>query len=376
MTTQNSMRPAARSSKSQYMRERQNKDMRHRQSGGKNSMKGNNNSQNRIGNWWTLFVWVVVFALLLSGCGAEKPKVYRVGILCGLDYITSIPDGFKAGMTELGYIEGENIVYDIQKTNFEPAKEERILKQFVEDKVDLIFTFPTEVSMAAKAATRGTDIPVLFAFANIEDTGLVNSVREPGGNITGVRYPGPDIAIRRFEIMLELVPQAKRMWIPYQRGYPIVDSQLEVLRPAAASSGVTLVEFPADDAAEIQAELEARAKSADIGMDAILFIAEPLAVTSDAFAVMGKFAAEHKIPIGGALMVVGDYGSVFGVNVDIVNTGKQAAPLADKILKGIQAGTIPVVSAESYLQINYKVAQELGLTVPEGLLSLADEIIR
>jgi putative ABC transport system substrate-binding protein len=321
----------------------------------------------------TLLVAVCVF---LSSCSEKKPKVYRVGILCGLDYIANIPDSFKSKMNELGYIEGKNIIYDLQRTNFEPNKEEQILKQFVKDKVDLIFTFPTEVSMAAKAATQGTNIPVLFSFANIEDTGLVQSVRQPGGNITGVRYPGPDLAIKRFEIMRELVPQAKRMWIPYQRGYPIVASQLEVLRPAAAAVGVTLEEAPADNAAELQTILDARAKSADVGMDTILFLAEPLAVTSDAFAVMGKFASEHKVPIGGALMLVGDYGSVFGVNVDIINTGKQAAVLADKILRGTPAGTIPVVSAESFFEINYKVAQELGLNVSEGLLSRADKIIR
>ena len=322
-------------------------------------------------------VLLVGICLFLSSCSEKKPKVYRVGILCGLDYIATIPDSFKSKMTELGYIEGKNIIYDIQRTNFEPDREEQILKKFVKDKVDLIFTFPTEVSMAAKAAAQGTNIPVLFCFANIEDTGLVQSVRQPSGNITGVRYPGPDLAIKRFEIMRELAPSAKRMWIPYQRGYPIVASQMEVLRPAAAAVGVTLEEAPADNAAELQTILDARAKkSADIGMDAILFLAEPLAVTSDAFAVMGKFAAEHRLPIGGALMLVEGYGSVFGVNVDIVTTGKQAAVLADKILRGTPAGTIPVVSAESFFEINYKASQELGLSVSEGLLSRADKIVR
>jgi putative ABC transport system substrate-binding protein len=323
-----------------------------------------------------VLILLVVVCMFLCGCGEQKEKMYRVGILCGLDYIADLPDGFKAGMSELGYIEGKNIVYDIQRTNFEPEREKQILKQFVEDKVDLIFTCPTEVSMFAKEAAQGTDIPVLFAFANIEGTGLVESIREPGDNVTGVRYPGPDIAIKRFEIMRELVPQAKRMWIPYQRGYPIVASQIEALRPVAASAGVTLVEFPADDAAEIQAELDKRDASGDIGMDAILFIAEPLAVTPDAFFVMGRFAAEHKVPIGGALISVKDYGSIFGVNVDIVNTGKQAAPLAEKILHGTPAGDIPVVSAENFFQINYTVAKEFGLNVTEGLLSRTDEVIR
>lgn len=330
---------------------------------------------NKVFGQQILFATLLVAVVLLSGCTRKTEKVYRVGVLCGLDYIGEIPDSFKSKMTELGYVEGKNIIYDIQRTNFEPDKEQQILRQFVEDKVDLIFTFPTEVSMAAKAATEGTNIPVLFCFANIEGTGLVDSVRRPGRNITGVRYPGPDLAIKRFEIMLELAPQAKRMWVPYQRDYPIVTNQMEALYPVAEAAGVILIEFPADDAAEIQTELDKLASSDDIGMDAILFIAEPLAVTPDAFEVMGKFAAKHRLPIGGALMTVGDYGSIFGINVDIPKTAQQAAILVDKILRGIPAGTIPVVSSESYFQINYKVAQELGVAVPEGMLSRADEII-
>ena len=176
--------------------------------------------------------------------------------------------------------------------------------------------------------------------------------------------------------MRELAPNAKRLWIPYQRGYPIVKSQLRALQPAAESSGITLIEFPADNAAEVQAELSARAASGNIGFDAIFFVAEPLAVTPDIFEVMGKFAAEHKLPIGGAYMMVNGYGSIFGVNIETVATGKQAALLADKILKGTPAGTIPVVSSESFFQIDYNVANELGVKVPEGLLSRADEIIR
>lgn len=322
-----------------------------------------------------LFAALLVAAVFVSSCSKKPQKAYQVGILCGLDYIGAIPDSFKAKMTELGYTEGRDIIYQIHRTNFEPEREKQILSQFVEDDVDLIFTFPTEVSMFAKAATEGTDVPVLFCFANIEGTGLIDSVARPGGHITGVRYPGPDLAIKRFEVMRELAPQAKRIWIPFQRGYPIVESQLEALYPMAEAAGVTLIEFPADDAAEIQAELDARRKSKDIGMDAILFVAEPLTVTPDAFEVLGKFADEYKLPIGGALIKVGEYGSIFGINVDIRKTGQQAAVLADKILKGTPTGIIPVVSSESYFEIDYKAAQKLGVEVPKGLLSRADELI-
>jgi hypothetical protein len=86
-------------------------------------------------------------------------------------------------------------------------------------------------------------------------------------------------------------------------------------------------------------------------------IVEPLTVTPDSFTVIAKFAAEHKLPVGGALMAVGDYKSAFGVTIDNIAVGKQAALLADKILKGTPAGTIPVASPENVLQINYKAAQ-------------------
>jgi putative ABC transport system substrate-binding protein len=332
----------------------------------------------QLGSGWQMVFLALLVAgcVISSGCVTETEKVYKVGILCGLDYIADISDGFKDKMTELGYVEGENIIYELQTTNFEPEKEKQILNQFVEDNVDLIFTFPTEVSMFAKEATEGTDVPVVFCFANIEDTGLVESVRQPGGHITGVRYPGPDLAIKRFEIMLEMAPDAKRVWIPYQRGYPIVESQMEVLYPVAEAAGVTLIEFPADNAAELQAGLDAIAAPGVIDIDFILFIAEPLAVTPDAFEVMGRFASENNVPIGGALMEVGGYGSIFGVNVDIMKTAEQAAVLADKVLRGMDAGTIPVVSSESYFEINYNAVQEFGLNVSEGLLARADKIIR
>jgi putative tryptophan/tyrosine transport system substrate-binding protein len=333
-------------------------------------------AQYRIRKIWTILVGMIVATLVLSGCGATATKVYRVGILSGLDFFANTADSFKAKMTELGYVEGQNIIYDVQKTNVDPAAESKILDKFVADQVDLIFVFPTEVSIAAKQAIQGTNIPVVFAQAFIEQGGLVNSVREPGGNITGVRFPGPDLAVKRFEVLLELMPKAKRLWVPYQKGYPNVPPQLEALRPVAAAAGVTLVEAPFATVAELQADLQARAKSVDIGMDAILMLAEPLTVTPDAFAVIGQFAAEHMLLVGGALMVVGDYSSVFGAMVDNVAVGNQAAPLADKILKGTTAGTIPVASAESFLKINYKAAQALNLTMPDGLLRQAVEVIR
>jgi len=334
------------------------------------------NSQFSLRRQMFLMVFLAAACVFLSGCGEKRPKAHRIGILSGLSYMADVSRGFKVKMAELGYVEGVDVVYDERKTDFDMTAYKDVLRKFVADKVDLILVFPTEASLEAKAAIKGTDIPMVFAIANIEDTDLIESVRQPGGNITGVRYPGPDLALKRFEVMRELAPLAKRICIPYQRGYPIVESQLNAVRPTAMSAGVTLEEIPADNAAELQAIFEERSGSGDIGMDAILFISEPLTVTPDAFMVLAKFAAKHKLPIGGAYMMVEGYGTIFGVNVSTFATGKQAALLADKILRGTPAGVIPVMSSENFFQINFSVAQKLGVTVPEGLLSGADEVIR
>jgi putative ABC transport system substrate-binding protein len=324
-----------------------------------------------------MFAFLLAVVWMISGgCTEKKQKVYHVGILSGLGFFANTTDGFKEKMTELGYIEGSNIIYDLQNMNFDIAAYKSVLDKFVADKVDLIFVFPTEATQEAKAAAKGTGIPVVFASVFIEDTGIVDSVRQPGGNITGVRWAGPDIAVQHFEIMRELTPNATRMFIPYLKGYPIVKSQLEALRLAFSEAGMTMIELPASNAAELETEFNMKAESANSRTDVILMLAEPLCVSSDGFTVIGKFADEHNIPVGGSLISVGGHESVFGLIPQNIPAGRQAAYLADKVLKGAEAGTIPVVTAECFLQINFRAANKLGITVPEGLLSRANEIIR
>lgn len=343
-------------------------------------MYGKKSSYGKYHMLWTLVSVVVVMSLLLSGCGqAQEKKVYRVGVLSGLSAFAPIFDGFKAQMTELGYIEGENITYDVQSTETDIEAYKRITKKFVEDKVDLIFVFPTEASMEAKAATQGTDIPVVFAmsFTDVAGVDLIDSVREPGGNITGVRFPSVDIAVKRLEFLSQMVPDAKRILVPYLKGYPSVPGQLDAIRPQAENLKIDLVEYSASSPDELQAEMDRLATAGpDEGIDAILIIAEPLGNTPSFYTILGKYSYEHNVPIGGALMSVDGYDSVFGLRPDSLAVGKEAASLADKVLKGTPAGTIPVFTSDSSFQINYKVAQKLGVTVPEGLLKQADEIIR
>jgi putative ABC transport system substrate-binding protein len=148
------------------------------------------------------------------------------------------------------------------------------------------------------------------------------------------------------------------------------------LRRAASSSGVTLVEVPAADMSEIEADLSARAEAEDIGMDAIILMPDGFNHSPFALPLLCGFAKQHRIPLGGSFLYTVLAGALFGNANSLAEVGELAAHLADKIFKGIPAGTIPVVSPDQELWINDAVARELGLSVPEGLLRMADGILR
>ena len=320
---------------------------------------------------------LVIMSLIFGACKFQSaPPIYRVGILNGFTPFSSVVDGFKAEMTELGYIERQNIVYDLREVNLGSDEEQQALKEFVAADVDLIFVFPTGSAIAAKAAAQGTDIPVVFAMGNAEAAGLIENVRQPGGNITGVRAPGAEAIVKRFEFLLEISPQAKRVYTTYNKNYPANQPALEALRPAASTLGITLVEAPVTSLEGIQADLEARAASDDIGLDAILILSDDLSQSPSGWSLISQFAQKYKVPIGGGATFQAEAGAVFSYVTDYVESGKLAAISADKILRGTPAGTIPVATPVLSLRINYKQAQDLGLTVPRSLLNLATEIIR
>lgn len=324
-------------------------------------------------------IWLVgtlVISLLVCGCTKETPTIFKVGIICGPDFFLPVIDGLKAKMAELGFVEGKNIVYDLQAFNADPQGEKRAAERFVKDRVDLIVTTPTEPSLTAQAAIKGTDIPLVFAYASLEGNNLVQSVSTPGDNITGLRFSGPEECCRHLELMLEFVPTAKRVWICYNENYPTIEPSIAVLRGLAASRGVTLVEVPAETIDEIKADLLRRARSNNPGMDAILLMPEPFSHSPAGWSAIRNFADDHKIPIGGSFLFTVEQGALFGDANDLFRVGELTAPLAKKVLEGVPAGTIPVLTPEPILIINYNVAEKLQIAVPEGLLHMAARIIR
>ena len=358
-------------------------------------------AQIKLQKVWTLLTVAVIAGSLLSGCGGgaqQDKKVYTIGLLAGFDF--PVTNGFKDGMAELGYVEGENLIYDLQETHgVDMQAYQDITQKFVDEKVDLVMSFPSEATQAAHQVTQGSDVPLVFSYAAIEGLGVVESVQVPGGNVTGVRYPLLDIARKHFEVTMQLVPDAKKVLIPYFAGYPILPPQFETIEPLAQAAGVTIVKAPVTNGEEMQAfldnliaesapeavstpevegETEAEAQSEAVAkpdIDAIVYLVGPAPVSPDIVAVVAQFGAAYQIPITSGVIGENDTWTITDINVDWHESGVMAATLADKIFQGIPAGTIPVVTPEPYLYVNLVAAQKLGLEVPEELMLLADKIV-
>ena len=321
--------------------------------------------------------WFLLAALVLvtlTGC-VPAPRSYRIGVICGGDSFVAAVEGFKEGMEGLGYAEGKNVTYLTRLLGADPGSITAAARELVTQNVDLLFAVPTGPALAAKAAAAGKKIPVLFAYAGLEGSGLVESVRHPGEGITGVRYPGVDLIAKRFELLQEAVPGVKRLLICYDREYPLIPQVLDMLRGHALSAGVTLVEVPVASVDAMASAMKERARQPGDRVDAVMIVPDMFNTSPMGWAAIRDYASRMRVPVAGSQRFTVEQGAIFGNAADPRKAGAQASFLAKKILSGIPAGDLPVISPEYELWVNPGRMKELGLAVPAGLLRMATQIV-
>lgn len=332
-----------------------------------------------IRQWRRGFRLLLLIAVASCACRNESHEVRRIGVICGIPFFHSTLEAFQQQLAELGYREGREITYIIHDSHLaggDHANDERAARRLAEQDLDLIVAYPTEVSLLAKQAAHATGVPVLFCHAFIESTGLVDSVREPGPGITGVRFPGPDIAVKRLELLMELVPSVRRVWIPVMDGYPSIAPQRDVLEAYARPAGIALVWAPVPSAAELRPVAYAAIDGAN-GFDAILLICDPVGADPLTHTLCAELASRNLIPVCG---YVAEGPANFGL-CDVSqepneSVGGQLAVMAATILRGTPPGSMPVESTRTVMRINCKVADALGIVMPAGPLHRADFVIR
>ncbi|RPJ21187.1 MAG: hypothetical protein EHM35_18545, partial [Planctomycetaceae bacterium] len=250
-------------------------------------------------------------------------------------------------------------------------------EKFVADKVDLVFLTTNNAALAARQATDGTDVPVIFTFVIAPaKTGVVESIAQPGGNMTGVLNPLDVFIGKRVEFMLKMDPTAIRLWVPYNPAYPTVTAVLEELHAVVSLLGIELIETEIDAPADVPAALAEFDEAGEPAFDAIIIFPDLTVQEPVAWEAILDYANRHSLPILANTPPQVEAGALFGYFSDNVVTGKQAARLADQILRGTAAGELPVETAEQFLTVNLKVANAFGLELSDDILRQATRVIR
>jgi putative ABC transport system substrate-binding protein len=315
---------------------------------------------------------VVSSGLLTGSVGAEeRTQPIKIGVLTASWGPTPMTVGLRDGLLELGYRENEQFVLGVRFTQGDLTALPAAARELVQYGVDLIFASEDSPAKAAQMAT--TRIPIVFSqVSDPVGQGLIQSFARPGGNITGVADLQGELGPKRLELFHEIVPNLKRVLYPYDAADAYSVARARMYREAAHRLGIELVEKA------VRTEEEAQATLAQVRKGEVDGILQPLAASLNIPGFILEAASQQAIPtmFSGAAFWV-ERGALASYGPDFHETGRQAARLVDKILKGANPAEIPVeVNPKVEFAINLKVAKTLGLTIAPEVLYRADRIVR
>ena len=323
---------------------------------------------------WPRITTVVAVLLLAAPFGAEAQagKVPRIGVLTlaslagNADYI----EGFRAGLCQLGYVEGKSILIDYRFADGSAEQLPGLAAELLRLGTDVLVTPTTPSTIAAKQATKTVPI-VLMGVGNPLETALIDSLAKPGGNITGVTSAYDEIAAKWLQLLLEAVPRASKVGFLGNLANPYQQTVVKHLWAAGQTLGVAIQIFSAMKSDEVEPQLKAIAKAR---LHAIVVGGDPVLRTKRKETV--AFLARARVPAMYAGKDYVDEGGLMSYDPSRPEMGRQAAVYVDKILKGAKPADLPVEQATKFeLIINLKTAKALGLTIPPSLLLRADQVV-
>jgi putative ABC transport system substrate-binding protein len=307
-------------------------------------------------------------AALAQGAG----KVYRVGCLFFAGSATFAPyqEAFISTLHDLGYVAGQNIVYDIRSAENDFTRVPIIIDELISLKPDVLAGIePIARVMQSKTST----IPiVLFNSPDPVAAGLVESLARPGRNVTGVSMQWAELGPKLIELLREIRPDLTRVAQLHDSNIPTSKLSDQITREAAHNLGLAYTSYFAANGADVDralADMEERRPDALITAGGSGMIESLLQVLVDT-AVRLRIALSVPGPRAGRR------GPLLGYGPDLLSAFPLAAAYVDQILKGAKPSDLPVQQPRKFeLVINLKTAKALGLTVPPTLLARADEVI-
>ena len=302
---------------------------------------------------------------------AQPARVYRVGVvLQGGPYLEAV-DGLRKGLAELELEEGKQFVLHVRDTRGDLKSVEVEARRLEGEKVDMIYALATSVTLAAKRATKS--VPIVFAAGTDPvAVGLVESIRKPGGRLTGIYSRFTDLTAKQLQLLKEMVPRLRRVVTFYSPDNPAAQQSVKIARDAARQLKVELIERPVASVEELRAGLRALRPGE---ADAYYYVSDAM-ITSHAALIIEAARAKKLATMFNQRETVA-MGALASYGVSYYELGRLSAKHVQRVLLGANPGELPVEQVDRlYFVINLKTAKALGLTIPPSVLQRADEVIQ
>jgi putative ABC transport system substrate-binding protein len=318
----------------------------------------------------------VLLVVPLAG-EAQQPKVARIGFLVtGVlesPELRPMLDAFRQGLREHRYVEGENIVIEYRSAGGKLERFPALASELIQLKVDLIVAGSNPAARAAQQAT--TVIPIVTpVMSDPLGDGLVASLARPGGNVTGLTFLGPELVVKRLELLKRTLPRVTRvaaLWHPGAYAERSTGIMLQETEAAARTLGVQLqrVEVRGPDELDraFSTMTRERAEAVTIFPSTMLFNERRRLI---------NLAASHRLPAMYGAREFVELGGLIAYGASIPDLFRRSAAHVDKILKGAKPAELPVEQPTKFeFAVNLKTARALGLAIPHSVLLQADQVL-
>jgi putative tryptophan/tyrosine transport system substrate-binding protein len=319
------------------------------------------------------------FITLLGGVAAwplaaraQQPAMPVIGFLStrsAADSANAIA-AFHGGMKEIGFVEGQTVAVEYRWAESQHSRLLEMAIDLVRARVQVIAAIGPPATVAAKAAT--TTVPIVFTVGSDPvKIGLVASLGRPGGNATGVNIFSAELGTKRLGLLRDLMPAASVVALLVNPHFPNVGSYVSEVEVAARAIGQQIRVLHASNEAEIDA---AFATILQMHAEAVLVAADPFFVGRRDQIV--ELAARHAIPAVYEAREFPAAGGLMSYGTSLIDAYRLVGVYVGRILKGEKPADLPIVQPTKFeLVINLKTATTLGLTIPPGVLAIADEVI-
>lgn len=316
-----------------------------------------------------LLVPAIAFLGLPGTAGAQQAaRIAKIGVLAERASPDPMLAALLAGLRDLGYIEGQNIVVERRYGQGAVESYPALAAELVRLKVDVLVVGGTVAAQAAKAAT--PTIPIVFtSVGDPVAAGLVASLSRPGGNVTGLSNIIAELSGKQLELLKQAAPKITRVAVlhnPLNSG-----PALKVTREAARALKLELQFLDVREASQVPGAVSlASARRAD----AVLALSDP--VMGNSLRQLAEAAASHRLPAIYSRSEFAQEGGLMSYGPDFATNYRRAATYVDRILKGAKAGDLAVEQPTTFeFVVNLRTAKTLGLAIPPSVLQRADRVI-